>query len=130
MTAGGRLFYIVDEATAANMSVPSKWAIRARDAFSGVALWSRPLESWTSHTVRFRSGPPQVTRLLVASSDRVYAPLGLNAPVSALDAVTGKTVRTYEPTAGAEEIIHAGGTLLVLKGAPSTSCRTARRLSR
>jgi len=118
VTAGGRLFYIVDEATAANMSVPGKWAIVARDAFSGVTLWKKPMHSWAWHQLRFRSGPPQVTRLLVASGDHLYVPLALNGPISALDAVSGKTLATFDDTEGAEEIVLAGGVLLVLKGAP------------
>ena len=118
VTAKGRLFYIVDESTPASNIVPGKWTIVARDAFSGVELWKSAIENWASHKNRFRSGPPQVTRLLVASGTRVYAPLGLNAAVSELDAVTGKTLRTFDNTVGAEEIVLAGGTLLVLKGAP------------
>jgi len=118
VTAKGRLFAIVDEATAANMSVPGKWAVVARDAFSGVRLWTKPMDSWAWHRIKFRSGPPQVTRLLVTDGDRVYAPLGLNRPVSAMDAVTGKTLKTYTQTAGAEEMVLVGGTLLVLKGEP------------
>ncbi|MHC4404926.1 MAG: outer membrane protein assembly factor BamB family protein, partial [Planctomycetota bacterium] len=118
VTAGGRLFYILDEAPAANFNVPSQWVIVARDAFSGVTLWKKPIESWAWHQIRFRSGPPQVTRLLVTSGDRLYAPLGLNAPVSAVDAVTGETLNTFESTAGAEEIILVEGVLLALKGSP------------
>ncbi len=118
VTAKGRLFTIADEATAANMSVPGKWALVARDAFSGVRLWKKPMDSWAWHRVKFRSGPPQVTRLLVTDGDRVYAPLGLDRPVSAMDAVTGKTLTTYAQTGGAEEMILVGGTLLVLKGEP------------
>ncbi len=118
VTARGRLFCVVDEATAANMNVPGKWAVVARDAFSGVTLWKKPLPNWTWYKLRFRSGPPQVTRLLVASGDRLYVPLGLSAPVSCLDAATGKTLATYEATGGAEEIVLADGVLLVLRGAP------------
>jgi SAM-dependent methyltransferase len=118
VTAGGRLFSILDEASPANINLPGKWAIVARDAFSGVTLWRKPIESWAWHQIGFRSGPPQVTRLLVASADRLYAPLGLSAPVSALDAATGRTVATFPQTAGAEEIILAGRTLLVLRGEP------------
>jgi len=118
VTAGGRIFYIVDEATAANMEVPGKWTIVARDAFNGVELWKKPMETWAWHKNRFRSGPPQVTRLLVASKNRVYAPLGLNSPISAMDAVTGKTLKTYTNTEGAEEIIKVNDILLTLKGSP------------
>jgi outer membrane protein assembly factor BamB len=118
VTARGRIFYIMDEAPAANINLPGKWSLVARDAFSGVRLWQKPMASWTWHALRFRSGPPQVTRLLVASGDRLCAPLGLNAPVSVMDATTGETLKTYDATAGAEEIIMAGDILLVIKGSP------------
>ncbi len=118
VTAKGKLFYIIDEATAANINVPGKWSIVARDAFSGVKLWSKPMDAWTWHTIRFRSGPPQVTRLLVVSGDRLYAPLGLNSPISVMDTGTGKTLKTFGNTEGAEEMILVNGLLLVLKGSP------------
>jgi len=118
VTAGGRLFTIADEATAANMAVPGKWSIVARDAFSGVELWRRPMATWASQKTRFRSGPPQVTRLLVAVKDRISLPLELNAPISALDAATGKTLEVFEQTVGAEEMLLVGDVLLVLKGSP------------
>ncbi len=118
VTAQGRVFAIADEASPANINLPGKWSILARDAFSGVELWSKPIESWTWHQVRFRSGPPQVTRLLVASGDRLFVPLGLDKPISVLDAATGDTLRTYENTNGGEEMIVVDGVLLVLKGEP------------
>jgi len=121
VTAKGRLFYIVDESTAASNLVPGKWTIVARDAFSGVKLWASGIKNWASHRGRFRSGPAQVTRLLVARGDRVYAPLGLSAPISELDAITGKTLRTFASTAGAEEIVLVGDTLLVVRGAPAAA---------
>ena len=118
VTAGGRLFYISDQSTAANMNVKSQWFIIARDAFNGLELWTKPMESWVGPR-GFRSGPPQVTRLLVASKDRLYAPLGLGAPVSAMDVATGKTLTTYDSTKGAEEIVLIDNVLLVLTGGPA-----------
>lgn len=118
VTAEGRLFTIQDEATSANFNVPGKWSLVARDAFSGVTLWQKPMETWAWHQIRFRSGPPQVTRLLVASGDRLFVPLGLGEPISVVDAVTGETLSTFKDTGGAEEIILTGETLLVLRGAP------------
>jgi outer membrane protein assembly factor BamB len=111
-TENGRLFYIVDTATSASMSVPGKWRIIARDAFNGVELWRKKIESWVPHTIGFRSGPPHVTRLLVASNDRIYAPLAKGAPISAIDAATGETLKAYECTAGTREMILAGDVLL------------------
>jgi outer membrane protein assembly factor BamB len=124
VTAKGRLFYIVDQSTSASNVVPGKWSIVARDAFSGVQLWNSRIESWVSHKIHFRSGPPQVTRLLVASGDRVYVPLGLNSPVSELDAVTGKTLRTFDDTTGALEIILTGRALLVTRVGDNPDVRT------
>lgn len=119
VTAGGRFFYVFDEATAADMRVPAKWSVICRDTFSGVHLWKKPLESWAAtRNIRFRSGPPQLPRLLVASKDRLYLPLGLNQPISALDAATGQVLRTFETTGHAEEILLAGDKLVVVKGSP------------
>jgi len=118
VTAQGRIFYIVDEATAANMAAPGKWALVARDAYNGALLWEKPLASWAWHKIRFRSGPPQVARLLVTDGDGVFAPLGLNDPISKLDAGSGKTLLTYERTVGAEEMVCVDGILLVLVGLP------------
>jgi len=97
VTAGGRLFYIVDSATAANKSVPGKWSVVARGAFNGVKLWTKKIDSWAVNP-RFRSGPPQVTRLLVTGAGRVYAPLGLGEAITVMDAATGKTLAELTPS--------------------------------
>ena len=118
VTADGRLFYIADEASPANIHLPPRWNIIARDAFSGVTLWTKPMHSWVDHRHRFRTGPPQAPRLLVASADRLYTTLELGGPVVSLDTTTGEVTDTFRETAGAEEIILAGRTLLVLAGSP------------
>ncbi len=118
VSANGRVFYIADEATAASMMVPGRWFLVARDAFNGVLLWKKKISSWAWELQRFRSGPVQLPRLLVADEQRVFLPLGLNKPVSAVDAATGSTLATYPQTKGAEEIILSGGVLLVVTGRP------------
>ena len=120
VTASGRVFYIVDESTSASMAVPSRWFLAARDAFSGVLLWKREIKTWAWHQQRFRSGPVQLQRALVAGADRVYMPLGIDAPVSSLDAATGRIIHTYEGTKAAEEIIFDAGVLFVVTGSPAT----------
>ncbi|HUV64644.1 MAG TPA: class I SAM-dependent methyltransferase, partial [Sedimentisphaerales bacterium] len=56
VSAGGRLFCICDETlTCVDGTVPSKWFVVARDAFSGVLLWKRPIPGWGS---REFSGTP------------------------------------------------------------------------
>ncbi|MEA3367472.1 MAG: PQQ-binding-like beta-propeller repeat protein, partial [Planctomycetota bacterium] len=57
--------------------------------------------------------PPQIYKRLVAVGDAVYVTLGAGAPVTALDAVTGRERRVYEETARADAILLAGGRLIV-----------------
>jgi outer membrane protein assembly factor BamB len=118
VSAEGKLFYIVDEATAGSMLVPGRWLLVARDAFNGILLWKKPISSWAWERHGFRSGPVQLPRLLVANEGRVYIPLGMNQAVSSLDMATGNIITTYKQTKCAEEIILNEGVLLVVKGEP------------
>jgi len=130
VSAGGRLFYILDEGPigVADERLPQKWALLARDAFSGVYLWEVPLPQWgwpewkkselagvdwtTVKGHRLRS-PVTLPRRLVSDGDRVYVTLGYKAPVTALDAATGATLRTYSGTENTDEILCSGKTLVV-----------------
>jgi len=114
VSAGGRVFYIFDEATPVSILITPQWSLIARDAFNGTVLWKRAIANWHPHLWPLKSGPAQLPRRLVAVGDRVYVTLGIDAAVSALDAATGKTVRTYDETVGAEEIIFSDGVLFVL----------------
>ncbi|MGB2864260.1 MAG: PQQ-binding-like beta-propeller repeat protein [Sedimentisphaerales bacterium] len=113
VSANGRIFYIFDEAPRASILIPPKWRLIARDAFNGKLLWKRNIELWHPHLWRLKSGPQLLARRLVAKGDRVYVTLGIDAPLSALDAATGKTIRTYEGTKAAEEILCPDGVLLL-----------------
>jgi len=53
-------------------------------------------------------------RRLVAEDDCVYVTLGVGEPISVLNAKTGELMRELKGTAGAEEILVAGGTLFAL----------------
>ncbi len=114
VSAGGRIFYIIDEGPKASIQLPPKWFLIARDAFNGVILWKRPIPSWYVHLWPLKSGPGQLPRRLVAEQDSVYVTPGINAPLSELDAATGKTIRTYEGTKTTEEIITSNGVLFLL----------------
>ncbi|MEW6357831.1 MAG: PQQ-binding-like beta-propeller repeat protein [Planctomycetota bacterium] len=116
VSSGGRLFSIVDEAPVAAVAMPPKWFLVARDAFSGVLLWKREMGPWEGHLRGFRSGPAELARRLVAVGDRVYVTLGYGKPVSALDAATGETIKTYDGTEHAMEIAFDGKTLFLLVG--------------
>ncbi|MFO7904366.1 MAG: PQQ-binding-like beta-propeller repeat protein [Planctomycetota bacterium] len=126
VSTGGRVFYIVDEGPVASVAFPSDWRLVARDAFSGVRLWTRPIPAWESRFRGFRSGPPELARRLVAVDDRVYVTLGYGEPVSALDAATGETAREYTAMAGAEEIVFQDGVLYGVLGDPDAGDLSAR----
>jgi len=114
VSTGGRIFYIADEASIGSIRQTPQWYLEARDAFNGMQLWKRSIDTWFPHIVNWGQTPPQLERKLVAVGDRVYVTLGLYAPLSVLDAVTGQTLKVYENTQGAEEIILYKGTLLVV----------------
>ncbi len=116
VTDGGRLYCILDEGSTTSILLPARWALIARDAFNGKALWERPIGEWLTTARGLKDGPADAPRRLVAGGGRVYATLGLRAPVSCLDAATGKTVRDYPQTKDAEELLLADGVLFVLAG--------------
>ena len=116
VSSGGRLFYIADEAAIAlPNSLPSRWALFARDAFNGVTLWRRPLASWQASALHDRNRfPVDLFRRLVADGDKVYATLSIFGPVSELDGATGETIQTYAGTENTDEIILDGGVLYLV----------------
>ena len=116
VSAGGRIFYILDEGPVASVAIGPRWALIARDAFNGVLLWKRRIGPWEGHLRNFRSGPPEIARRLIASGDRVYVTLGYGKGVTALDAATGRDVRTCDGTTGAMEMVLNAGTLFVVVG--------------
>ena len=124
VSANGRLFYIFDEAPRASILIPPKWRLIARDAFNGKLLWERQIELWHPHLWRLKSGPQLLARRLVAIGNRVYVTLGIDAPLSVLDAATGKTIRTYDGTKVTEEILCCDGVLILSVAAEGQPLRS------
>ncbi len=118
VSADGRMFSIVDEGPTALVGMlPSKWMLVARDAFNGVVLWRRSLDSWQPfNNPQRRMVPADLHRRLVAGKDRVYVTLDVFGSTVALDAATGKTVMTYKGTQLTQEIIHSRGILFLVLG--------------
>ncbi len=114
VSTGERVFYVIDEGLRNHIFLPAKWVLIARDAFNGTVLWRRPLKDWHPNNWPLKSGPGQFPRRLVAVGDRVFVTFGQTEPLTALDAVTGKTVRTYDGTKATEEVVFAGGVLYLL----------------
>lgn len=129
VSAGGRLFYIVDEGPLwLHEFLPARWSLVAKDAFNGVTLWKRPISSWQpAHQAGRIAFPPDLYRRLVAVGDRVYATMSIFGPVEALDAATGATLRTYAGTEKTEELICHDGVLfcVVAVAEPQTVDRRA-----
>jgi outer membrane protein assembly factor BamB len=116
VSSGGRIFSIVDEGAVSSVHEPARWFLVARDAFNGIQLWKRPVSPWEDHMRPFRSGPAELPRRLVAEEERIYVTLGYGKPVTALDAATGETIRTYSETEDAQEILLCDGKLYVVAG--------------
>jgi len=114
VSANGRIFYIMDEGPRDSIQLPPRWFLTARDAFNGTVLWKRELPEWYNHLFPLKSGPSRLTRRLIAIGDEVYTTLGINAPLSAIDAATGKTIRTYQGTKTVEELISTNGVLFLV----------------
>ena len=115
VSSGGRLFIIVDEGPTASLALrpTGNWW---RGRLYGVVLWKKPIVPWEGVLRAFRSGPVDLARRLVAVGDRVFVTLGYHQPVVALDAATGKLLRTYPETEGALEIVCDQGVLYVVAG--------------
>ncbi|NQT40594.1 MAG: PQQ-binding-like beta-propeller repeat protein, partial [Planctomycetes bacterium] len=111
VSSGGRLYYMVDETASSNMGVASRWMLAARDAFSGVLLWKVPIE-----TTLFERRLEQLWRGIIADGEMVFAKLGTDQPLSALDGATGKVVCSYEGTEDLQEVIKYEDTLLMVTG--------------
>ncbi len=113
VSAGGRIFYILDEGPTSALSLPPKWSLIARDGFNGALLWKRPLPTWVSHYMGLKNGPTQITRRLVAVDEIVYVTLGFTAALSKIDAATGEILTTIEGTEGTEEVLVSDGKIFV-----------------
>jgi len=129
VTAKGRVFYIVDDAPLLSLRFPSTWKVIARDAFNGRKLWEQPIPNWVDKMRHFRSGPVHLPRRLVTVGENVFVTLGLDAPLSVLDAATGEILKTLQGTERTEEIVCFNDTLYLMVGT-SESRRSGEGLAR
>jgi len=116
VSARGRVFFIVDKAPLASIRFTGRWELVARDAFNGTFLWKKQIAKWSDHLRHFRAGPVHLPRRLAAVGDTVYVTLGLDGPVTALDAATGQVRRVYQGTERTEEILVQDGILYLVVG--------------
>jgi outer membrane protein assembly factor BamB len=118
VSARGRIFYILDEGPSESIQLPAENYLVARDAYNGVILWEKAIPEWQEHLFSLKSGPAYLPRRLIATEDRVYVTLGINAPLSELDAATGEVLRTFPDTEETSEVIFSDNTLFLLVGRP------------
>ena len=116
VSSGGRLFTIEDTETAENPLLPAKWKLIARSAFNGVELWTMDYPEWEQVTVYIKNYHAQMKRRLAVIGDTVYCTPGLTAPLTALDAATGKTLMEYKGTEGTQEFAYHDGRLYLVIG--------------
>jgi len=127
--ADGRIFYFFDEGLIGitDERLPDRWSLICRDAFNSKMLWKRPLESWgwrqwnpeqyigkdwTTLRGRRTDVPNDNQRRIVTDGDRLFTTLAYMAPMSILDAVTGKTIATIKETQGTREILVSDGIVI------------------
>ncbi len=116
VTAKGRLFTIEDRATREHPFLPGRFKLIARDAFNGLVLWTRDFADWEPITRYVKDIAMQSQRRLAAIGEAVYCTPGLNAPIVALDAATGKVLKTYAGTERTQEFACDQGILYAVIG--------------
>ena len=116
VSSGGRLFSIEDQETAENPLLPARWRLVARDAFNGIILWTMDFATWEQVTAHMSSYHSQMQRRLIALGDTLYCTPGLTAPITVLDAATGKVLREFKGTEGTQEFAFYKGRLYAMVG--------------
>lgn len=104
VSARGRLFTIEDRATPEHPFLPGRWRLVARDAFSGVVLWTHPFADWEPITRYVKDIAIQLQRRQAAIGAKLYCTPGLEAPITAFDAATGEILKTYRGTERTQEL--------------------------
>jgi len=112
VSANGRLFTVTREEEDSPQGPVLKYILWARDGHNGLLLWRR--------------GAAKERPNLVAHCDRVYAVLKRGGPLLALDAATGKTLKTYDKAVYPNDWLLHKDTLIIrktpVKGASEVFC--------
>ena len=143
VSGGGKLFYFFDEGIVGitDQRLPERWSLICRDAFNGMLLWKRPVapwgwpawardrfegQDWTEIRGARTIVPEENQRRIVADGDRLYATLEYLAPLSILDAATGKVRATVRETEPVREILAEDGIALVHSAKPADPAEKRR----
>lgn len=97
VTAGGRLFYVADQAP--DGKPPRHWLF-ARDAHNGLLIWKKP-------------SPVFAPQALIATPDKLFTVVEHKGPLAALDAATGQVLTVYKQGGNPDWAIHHQDKLLI-----------------
>ena len=114
VSAGGRLFYIVDEGEITLLDYKPQWALVARDAFNGLVLWKKEMKTWLPEDRLIRDMSFLFQHRIVATPEKLFVTLSLAGRVSEIDTATGKVLREYEGTDNTARVFVSGSTLLAV----------------
>ncbi len=107
VAAGGRLFYTkpaFNSGFTISNYKDAGMTLIALDAYNGLLLWTRSLQ-------RSPRGATRQPHDMAAAADRVYLPIDTSGILAALDAATGKVVRTYKDAGPVAGLLLHDGTL-------------------
>ncbi|PCJ57956.1 MAG: hypothetical protein COA79_14380 [Planctomycetota bacterium] len=110
VTANGRSFYIYDHK---RFSFPGARVLVARDAYNGLILWQRIIESSSvkRDVLKFYN----FNRYhLVASKNYIYTVLKNRGPLVSLNAITGKIEHTFKNLKNVKEILYKDGYIIAM----------------
>jgi len=119
VSGDGKIYYLHDEGICGILvsELPERWALYARDAFSGVLLWKKKFTDFGSTAwggLWHCREPMEIPRRLVFGGGKIYATLGFrNAAISVLDPDTGETLTSFQEGKNNDELIWHEGVLLV-----------------
>lgn len=116
VTGNGRLFSIEDRQVTDNPFLPSEFSIVARNAFNGKKLWIKKITQWDAVTMYIKCLPVQQQRRMAVVGDTLYCTFELEGAVSAVDAATGKVLKTYKNTSPCQEVAYDQGILFLNVG--------------
>jgi len=120
VTDGRRLFYMADDGPVGMQDRKAhgleRWMLFSRDAHNGVLLWKKPVEEWGMRAWSpnpskadgygpWSINPRMIHKRVVACGDRLFVTLGFKAPVSVLEAATGRLIKTLPGTEFASEMV-------------------------
>ena len=110
VSAGGRVFFVLMDRPL-NLGVIGRFYLTARDGFNGRLLWKKQVEAARTQ-YSFAATLP--IGAMVAAEDRLFAVLKSGQPLKALDAETGKELKSYDEHPSPDYLLHLDKILILI----------------